>query len=157
MPLNVREERIRDLSESIKSTNETIQLLLKQKEQYANVNKFEQAPDVNSTFFQKSKVIRKLEKELEALQKAHDKSKKSKKKRSSKSLPLNSQLTQSQLSWGNSSTSSQSSDKDDDSSGGDTIVLSDSELSPVLFEDPEQHIDEKETSLAEANFREGPK
>ena len=33
VPLNIREEQIRDLSESIRSTNETIQLLQKQKEQ----------------------------------------------------------------------------------------------------------------------------
>ena len=44
-----REERINELYESITSTNETIQLLLKQKEQYANIDKLEQAADVNTT------------------------------------------------------------------------------------------------------------
>ena len=49
IPSNIREERINELSESITSTNETIQLLLKQKEQYANIDKLEQAADVNTT------------------------------------------------------------------------------------------------------------
>ena len=46
--------RINKLTESIKSTEETIKLLLKQKEQYFNINKFQQAADVNSTILEKN-------------------------------------------------------------------------------------------------------
>ena len=81
-----REERIDELSESVKSVSETIQLLLKQKEQYANVDKFQQAADVNACIMAKMSEKRKLEKELRALQEAREKSRNYKKKKSFHSL-----------------------------------------------------------------------
>ena len=115
----------------------------------ANINRFEQAADVNSTILQKRKVQRKIQKELEALQKAQAKSKKYKERNSKSPTASQCESTQSQLSWGESSASSPSSD--------DTIILSDNESSPVLFEDSKQHIEDKETSSEEQNFGEGPK
>ena len=155
IPSNIREERINELSESITSANETIQLLLKQKEQYANIDKFEQAADVNTTILQRVKEKRQLQKELKALQEAGEKSKKYKKKKKSQSNEGSSHhgLKQKRLSWGGSSMSSQSSGKGDESSGADTLILSDNESSPGSL----QNIDEIITDKECPNFWDGPK
>lgn len=136
-----REERIDELSESVKSVSETIQLLLKQKEQYANVDKFQQAADVNACIMEKMSEKRKLEKELRALQEAREKSRNYKKKKSSHSLRKGDSDSQNQreLSWSESS-KSHSSEKSGESSGGDTVVVSDNELIPVSIPKNDQVI-----------------
>ena len=110
---------------------------MKQKEQYFNINKFQQAADVNSTILEKTTEKHKLERELRALQNAVEKSRKYKAK-------------QEKLLWSNS-TSSNGSAKDGESSGADTVILSDvetnvhtvvlSDSSPDLFLDhPNENI-----------------
>ena len=79
--ISAREERVDELRESIKSVSETILLLTKQKEQYANLDKFQQAADVNTSITEKVAEKRKLQKELKALQDAREKSKTYKKKK----------------------------------------------------------------------------
>ena len=149
----IRQGRINELTESIKSTEETIKLLLKQKEQYFNINKFQQAADVNSTILEKTTEKHKLERELRALQNAVEKSRKYKKKKLSKAKEETSskhKAKQEKLLWSNS-TSSNGSAKDGESSGADTVILSDvetnvhtvvlSDSSPDLFPDhPNENI-----------------
>ncbi len=69
---SIPQNRITELSKSIKSTGEIIQLLLKQKEQYININKFQQAADVNSTILEKTTEKQKLERELKSLQQVEE-------------------------------------------------------------------------------------
>lgn len=147
---SIRQDCIDELNESIKSTGETINLLLKQKEQYFNINKFQQAADVNSTIIEKTTEKHELERELKSLQQAAEKSKKYKKKKlsceknndesSSQRKPKQKKLSMS------SSSASCGSTKDGESSGADTLILSDGEVfggdvvvvsdsSPVLFDD----------------------
>ncbi len=71
---SIHQNRITELSKSIKSTGEIIQLLLKQKEQYININKFQQAADVNSTILKKTTEKQKLERELKSLQQVENRS-----------------------------------------------------------------------------------
>ncbi len=155
MSSSIRQNRITELSESIKSTGETIQLLLKQKEQYININKFQQAADVNSTILEKTTEKQKLERELKSLQQVGEKLKKYKKKKHSKDKDENRSQhnsRQKKLSWKSSSSNSNSSAKDGESSGADTLILSDSEdigvhtvvlsdSSPVLSHDsPDENV-----------------
>lgn len=76
----IRASRIKELSESITSINETMELLTKQKQQYSNAEKFLQAAEINSSILEKGKEKWKLEKEMKSLSKAESKSKSSAKK-----------------------------------------------------------------------------
>lgn len=152
IPTKIRMDRIDELTESIKSVSETIEFLIKQKEQYANASKFQQAADVNSSIMQKTNEQRKLQKELKKLEEAGEKSETYKKKKQIKqSHNQKKGPYQKQLSWGESSKSCmRRSGKSDGSSGGDTvslsdadtIILSDVELSPVRLTSDHEEDDE---------------
>ncbi len=73
----IRESRIKELSDSISSLSETIELLTKQKQQFSNAEKFLQAAEINSSILEKGKEKWKLEKEMKMLSKAESKSKSS--------------------------------------------------------------------------------
>ena len=72
----IRAARVKELTESISSLKETIELLCKQKQQYSNAEKFLQAADVNSSILEKNRERGVLENELKALNKSESKSKK---------------------------------------------------------------------------------
>ncbi len=142
---SAREERIDELTESIKSVSETILLLTKQKEQYTNLDKFQQAADVNTSITEKVAEKRKLQKELKALQDAREKSKTYKKKKSFRKISDNSDSRiQKELSWSESNPSN-SSERSGESSGADTIILSDNESLP------KKQLDDK--SYASSNLK----
>jgi hypothetical protein len=77
----IRASRFKELSDSISSLSETIELLTKQKQQYSNAEKFLQAAQINSSILEKGKEKWKLEKEMKMLSKAESKSKSSAKKK----------------------------------------------------------------------------
>ncbi|CAB4040898.1 nuclear localization sequence-binding -like, partial [Paramuricea clavata] len=66
----IRAARVKELTESISSLKETIELLCKQKQQYSNAEKFLQAADVNSSILEKNREKGMLENELKALNKS---------------------------------------------------------------------------------------
>ena len=66
----IRASRVKEITESISSLNETIDLLFKQKEQYSNAAKFLQAADVNSTIREKNREKHVLENKLAKFNKA---------------------------------------------------------------------------------------
>ena len=51
----IRAARVKELTESISSLKETIELLCKQKQQYSNAEKFLQEADVNSSILEKNR------------------------------------------------------------------------------------------------------
>lgn len=144
---------------------------MKQKEQYFNINKFQQAADVNSTIIEKTTEKHKLERQLKSLQQAAEKSKKHKKKKlsheknkdesSSQRKPKQKKLSMS------SSSASCGSTKDGESSGADTVILPDGEVfggdavvvfdsSPVLFDDDPDENELKVDALNVANDETSP-
>lgn len=72
---SIRSSRIQDIQESITSLTETINLLVQQKQQYVNAEKFLQAAEINTTILEKNKAKRDLERELGNLSKAKKRSK----------------------------------------------------------------------------------
>ena len=63
----VRQTRIKELSESILSQKETIQFLQQQKVKYSNTEKFLEAAEINKSILEENVKTRKLELELEKL------------------------------------------------------------------------------------------
>jgi hypothetical protein len=94
---SIRSSRIQDIQESITSITDTINLLIQQKQQYVNTEKFLQAAEINTTILEKNKAKRDLERELANLSKAKNRSKdyhvaKKKKRGSSKGSSSQSSL-----------------------------------------------------------------
>ena len=94
---SIRSSCIQDIQESITSLTETINLLAQQKQQYVNAEKFLQAAEINSTILEKNKAKRDLQRELDNLSKAKERSKdyymaKKRKRRNSKESSSQSSL-----------------------------------------------------------------
>ena len=67
MTAEIRETRIASLTDQIKSVEETMSLLQKQKEQYVTSNKFMQAAEINTLISVKGAAKTKLQEELSRL------------------------------------------------------------------------------------------
>ena len=72
---SIHSSHIQDIQESITSITDTINLLIQQKQQYVNTEKFLQAAEINTTILEKNKAKRDLERELANLSKAKKRSK----------------------------------------------------------------------------------
>ena len=80
----IRQERMKSISEQISSIEETISLLEKQKHQYVSTNKFLQAAELNNLMVEKRSSKSKLQEELSKLSMASSQVARHKKRKSAK-------------------------------------------------------------------------
>lgn len=71
---SIRSSRIEDINDSITSITDTINLLVQQKQQYVNAEKYLQAAEINTTILEKNKLKRDLGRELAQLTKSKKRS-----------------------------------------------------------------------------------
>ena len=109
MQSSLREEQVTNVSNAIQSYDETIALLQKQKQKYSSIEKYLEAAEINKSILEITEQKQLKVKELENLNKAEMRSKKTKKKKAGKERSSN--LPSSIKGWSTKESSSNSGDE----------------------------------------------